>query len=378
MNESAATDTTHLRYGSRTDVGCVRAHNEDSLIARPPFFAIADGMGGHEAGEVASEIAVETLARYDLSSADVATLSTAIIAANRAILRGAREGVGRQGMGTTLTAAIIEDDDLLIAQVGDSRAYLLHGGRLQQITHDHSLVEELVAMGEITPDEALTHPNRSVITRALGSDFDTRPDYYELAIQPGDRLMLCSDGLSGMVGITKMEHILKTKGDPQLAADTLVEAARDAGGYDNITTIVVDVGSSKSQQQPRRQRFKLSVIAFILVFAILIAGAVGGLYSYAHNAAFLIAQDGYVNVYRGLPGEVLGIRLQWHEYSTAVRADALAPTTTQRLQEGIRVGSLDEAKALVAQYQEQTAPKLPAPATTQQQSASSLQGANLE
>ena len=162
--------TTQLMWGARSDVGCVRSHNEDSYLVQSPLFCVCDGMGGHAAGEVASSIAVETIAKTAPHTADPALLGAAIEAANAAVIEAALNGLGKPGMGCTATAAYIEGNTIAIAHVGDSRAYLLHEGTLIRVTRDHSYVEELVDAGEITADEARVHPNRSVITRALGSD----------------------------------------------------------------------------------------------------------------------------------------------------------------------------------------------------------------
>ena len=200
---AAAKEHKHIRgrhakgalpsYGSRTDVGLVREHNEDSLAVNPPLYAVADGMGGHAAGEVASEIAIQTLVANAPETPDGDDLARAVVAANHAIIRAVHEGIGRKGMGTTMTAAMLSGKRLVIAQVGDSRAYLLHEGALQRITRDHSLMADLIDSGQITPEEAKTHPQRSVITRALGSDPSTLPDIYEMNVSAGDRLLLCSD-----------------------------------------------------------------------------------------------------------------------------------------------------------------------------------------
>ncbi|MGI6032305.1 MAG: Stp1/IreP family PP2C-type Ser/Thr phosphatase [Coriobacteriales bacterium] len=227
-------------YASRTDVGCVREHNEDSIAIRPPLFVVADGMGGHEAGEVASAIASETMLRLIPDGPDGAALGNAVVEANKAVLRGAEDGTGRPGMGTTITAALIYDDQLIIAQVGDSRAYLLHNGKLQRITRDHSLVADLVEQGRITEEEARFHPQRSVITRALGSDPDMQPDLYNLTVEKGDRLMLCSDGLSSMVEDRVIASIMASNPDPTACCNALVDEAIAAGGLDNVTVVVVD------------------------------------------------------------------------------------------------------------------------------------------
>ena len=198
-NTAQTNNTPGISFGSRTDVGHVRDHNEDSLTVVPPLFAVADGMGGHEAGEVASELTIKTLEQLAPAHPDAQALERAVEAANLNVLQAPSQGIGREGMGTTLTAAMIEGERLLIAQVGDSRAYLLHQGELQQLTRDHSLMMDLIEAGQITPEEARVHPNRSVITRAIGSDPHMKPDIYELNISAGDRLLLCSDGLSTML-----------------------------------------------------------------------------------------------------------------------------------------------------------------------------------
>jgi protein phosphatase len=343
-----------LTVGSRTDVGCVREHNEDSLLVKAPLYVVADGMGGHAAGEVASELAVRTLEEAIVPGMDIEDVQRVVVEANDAILVAAQQGLGRLGMGTTLTAAIIEDDRLLLAQVGDSRAYLLQDGRLRQLTRDHSYVGELVAAGQLTEEEARVHPNRSVITRALGADLDLQPDLYELNLSCGDRLLLCSDGLTAMLEASAVQALLLAHPDPQRAADVLVDAAKEAGGFDNITVIVINVDEVDTQRTVRqKRRFTRGIIAFLVVFVLLVAGTVGGVYAYARNAAFLIDESGYVSLYRGLPGDVLGIELKWRVEQTTIPVGSLNPTTAGELAHGIQTESLDEAKRLIAQYQEQ-------------------------
>jgi protein phosphatase len=340
--------------GSRTDVGRLREHNEDSLLVTPPLYAVADGMGGHAAGEVASEITIRTLENAHLTTADPDALRQATIEANEAVIKGAREGLGKRGMGTTLTAAIIADDRLLIAQVGDSRAYLLRDGRLRQVTRDHSYVEELIATGQISRAEARTHPERSVITRALGSAPQVLPDLYEMGIQVGDRLVLCSDGLTTMLDGDILQQLLAENPDPQQAADALTDAANDAGGLDNITVIVVNIDAASPRAATRqKRRFIWGVAVFLLVFALLIAGASGGVYAYARNAAFLIDEGGYVTLYQGLPGDVLGVKLRWHIETTTIPTSTLNPTTAEELKQGIPMDSMEAAKGLIQQYEKQ-------------------------
>jgi protein phosphatase len=343
-----------LIVGSRTDVGLIRDHNEDSLLVMPPLYVIADGMGGHAAGEVASELAIHVFEDAGITGIDPGALRRAVIESNNVIIKAAQEGLGRMGMGTTLTAAVIEEDQLLIAQVGDSRAYLLQNGQLRQVTRDHSYVEELISSGHITRAEARTHPKRSVITRALGSDPNVLPDLYEMRIHGGDRLLLCSDGLSSMLDTSTIQSALIENPDPQRAADALTEAANRAGGHDNITVIVVNVDEVSPRVVTRqKRRFAWGIAVFLLVFILLVAGTVGGVYSYAHNAAFLIDEGGYVTLYRGLPGDVLGFELRWRVETTTIPVSALNPTTIGELAEGIEMESIDEAKSLIAEYKTQ-------------------------
>ena len=212
-------------FGSRTEVGHIREHNEDSLVAVPPLFAVADGMGGHEAGEVASEIAINTIMELAPDHADSDALARAVIAANLDVIKAPAKGIGREGMGTTLTAAILEGERLIIAQVGDSRAYLLHDGKLQQLTRDHSLMADMIEAGQLTEAEARVHPNRSVITRAIGSDPHMQPDIYELNVETGDRILLCSDGICTMIEDPQIEHVMGHSRTAQECADNLVAAA---------------------------------------------------------------------------------------------------------------------------------------------------------
>jgi protein phosphatase len=332
----------------------VREHNEDSLLVAPPLYVIADGMGGHAAGEVASELAVSTLEAAHITEADPELLREAVVAANDAVIRGAQEGLGRAGMGTTLTAAVVEGDLLLIAQVGDSRAYLLQDGRLRQVTRDHSLVEELISAGQIDRSEARTHPNRSVITRALGSDPNVLPDLYEMRVHTGDRLLLCSDGLNTMLDTSTLQRLLVANPNPQQAADALVDAANSAGGHDNITVIVVAIDEVSPRAASRqKRRFIWGIAVFLLVFCLLIAATVGGVYAYARNAAFLIDESGYVTLYRGIPGDVLGIELRWRVETTGIPTSALNPTAASELRQGITMESMDAAKERIRQYEKQ-------------------------
>ncbi len=247
-----------LRIGSSTHTGQVRHDNEDSLLVAPPIYAVADGMGGHLAGEVASAIAVDTLrallaGTFPISSPD--ELIDAVRSANLAILQASYESPERRGMGTTLTALGLlapeadgEPDRLALVNVGDSRAYRLRGGHLRQISVDHSYVHELVASGQISAEEARHHPNRNIVTRALGIEPDVAVDAWVLPLVHGDRFLLCSDGLVDEVTDATIGELLRTVPDPQRVADDLVAAANRHGGRDNVTVLVVDVTGGRPDQ----------------------------------------------------------------------------------------------------------------------------------
>lgn len=355
-NSNKNTAGQDISFGSRTDIGYVRDHNEDSLIIIPPLFAVADGMGGHEAGEIASEITVNTLAELAPSHLDAEGLTAAVEAANYNVMKAPRQGIGRDGMGTTLTAAMLEGERLLIAQVGDSRAYLLHKGHLQQITRDHSLMADLIEAGQITPEEARVHPNRSVITRAIGSDIHMRPDIYELNVDAGDRILLCSDGLSSMISNNAIESIMRRQSDAQHCADELVTAALENGGADNVTVVVADVpGFSEVREKKRAHKSRVFYIGLaIALVAVIFAAGFGG-YAFISNSAYLIEENGKVSVYRGTPDDFMGIKLSTLDHTTNVDVDKLQPGVANRIKEGMSVSSIDEANSLIAGYEEEIA-----------------------
>ncbi len=236
--------------GASTDTGQVRDGNEDSYLVdrRLELFAIADGMGGHRAGEVASATALEGLREAVSVGTSVAE---AVGRANTAVWDKASADTDLAGMGTTLTAAWSDGTTLTVAHVGDSRAYLLRGDTLQRVTVDHSLVEELIRDGKLTEEQASVHPQRSIITRALGVDSTVEVDVYSLMLQANDRVMLCSDGLTSMVRASGIAEILRRESDPTAAANALVDAANAAGGEDNITVVVLDALADGIDPLPR-------------------------------------------------------------------------------------------------------------------------------
>ena len=230
-------------WAALSDIGRVRTHNEDSVLAQPPLFVVADGLGGHEAGEVASSIAIETVRDHAPRRPDAKALARAVKAANREVIRSAREGYGKPGMGTTMTAAIVEGTHIAIAHVGDSRAYLLRSGTLEQITDDHSMVADMIRRGQLTEAEARYHPNRSVITRALGTDPSMVADTYELTAgrrRPAAAVHRRPDRHAR--GRDDRRDARRPTPTPASLRRALVDAANDAGGHDNISVVIVDIG----------------------------------------------------------------------------------------------------------------------------------------
>ena len=344
--------TTQLMWGARSDVGCVRPHNEDSYLVQSPLFCVCDGMGGHAAGEVASSIAVETIAKTAPQSADAARLAAAVEAANAAVIEAALNGLGKPGMGCTATCAYIENDTLAIAHVGDSRAYLLHEGTLIRVTRDHSYVEELVDAGEITADEARVHPNRSVITRALGSDPAMYADHFTLHIEEGDRLILCSDGLSSMIPDSDIENIATQSSTAQICVDNLVDAALAAGGHDNVTVVVVDLVDDGVMREAQRVRRRNITIAAILALVFVLAAGIWA-YTGVTGSYYLGTYQGNVAVWRGLPGKPLGLKLHWLESETSIKLSDLPEDTQNRLKAGIPQTSVDDAQDTISKYRHQ-------------------------
>jgi PPM family protein phosphatase len=228
-----------------SDVGRQRSANEDSLVIAPPFFAVADGMGGAKAGEVASATAIEVFeGEAESSEAAESQLARIVREANRRIHALAVSDESFRGMGTTLTAAKITGDQVSLGHVGDSRAYLLRNHELEQLTRDHSLVAELERSGQITPEAAEHHPQRSIITRALGPEPDVEVDTYTIAGRDGDLFMICSDGLTSMISDDEVSSILRSAAGLDDAAEALVRAANQSGGRDNITVVLFRLGES--------------------------------------------------------------------------------------------------------------------------------------
>ena len=341
-----------LAWGSRSDVGLVRGHNEDSFLVQAPLFAVCDGMGGHAAGEVASSIAVSTIAEKAPASADDVLLGVAVEAANTAVLLGAEQGVGKPGMGCTASCCLIEEGKMAIAHVGDSRIYLLRHGSLVRVTHDHSYVEELVDSGQITADEARTHPSRSIITRALGSDPDMYADHFSLEVSNGDRVILCSDGLSSMVADSEIEALAVSSATPQQAADNLVAAALTAGGLDNVTVVVVDVVDDGTAERSRRRLTKRAIGVTATLVGVLLATVLVCL-AFVRGEWYLSLNGDTVGIYQGINASVLGIPLGNLVETSAVAVADLPASVQDQLEQGIRVANEQAGRDTLDAYRAQ-------------------------
>lgn len=370
-----------LAVGARTDVGRVRTGNEDSYFVDSPLFVIADGMGGHAAGDIASATAVEVIQerRSELSAQEPETLSEIVREANRAIWSKSSGDDSLRGMGTTCTMILVDGDTAQVAHVGDSRAYLLHDGELRQVTDDHTLVGRLVREGKLQPEEAARHPQRSMVTRALGVDQDVEVDLFSLTLAEGDRLIICSDGLTGMLSESAIGEVLHSESDPQVAADQLVDKANEAGGEDNITVIVVDVGVDSATEPvvaehrsdlgeramtdpaadtgyhravevtPKKPRWGRRLVVTFLVIGLLAAGGFVAARFALDNSWFIGVDDqGAVTIYRGIPDEIAGLSLKEVHERSEIEVDQLPEFKRDEVEEGIKVGSLDEAEATLS------------------------------
>jgi len=230
-----------LIHAGVTDTGNVRETNQDQLLADGDLVAVADGMGGHRAGEVASRLAIDALRDAFAADPTADGLVAAVHAANRAVWEQSEADPALHGMGTTLVAVALVGASLAVVNVGDSRAYLLQDGRLRRLTSDHSLVAELVRSGAISEDEARTHPRRNILTQVLGVTDSISPYVGEAIPERGERLLLCSDGLFNELDEPQIAAILTEVADPTTAATRLVDAANHAGGTDNITALILDI-----------------------------------------------------------------------------------------------------------------------------------------
>ncbi|HVW80100.1 MAG TPA: protein phosphatase 2C domain-containing protein [Mycobacteriales bacterium] len=344
------------RFGARTDVGLVRDGNEDSLYAGTRLLVVADGVGGSVAGEIASKLAVQALAPLDNDAAitdPLASLRSAVLHADSLLRDAIERDPQLAGMGTTLTAILGAADAVGLAQVGDSRAYLSRGGEMTQLSRDHTLVQSLVDEGQITAEEALVHPRRSWILRALDGRGEAEPDLMPLTPVAGDRYLLCSDGLSDYVDSSAIASTLAEGSDPQEICDRLVELALQAGAPDNVTCVVAEpvegepparppviAGAAAAPDRepppqhpndtaqsrpasPARPRGgiarRLIVVAALVV--LLIALAIGGTALYVSREWYVADSNGSVAVFHGVRGQFAGVALSRLSHTSDLPTD---------------------------------------------------------
>jgi serine/threonine protein phosphatase PrpC len=387
-----------LRYAARSDRGLIREGNEDSVYAGPRLLAVADGMGGMAAGEVASNIVVGALAPLDedVSSHDlVDALRAAIGHANQQLRDAVEANPALEGMGTTLTAILFSGNRLALAHVGDSRAYVLRSDEISQITKDDTYVQMLVDEGRITADEASTHPQRSLLTRALdGREVD--PEFSVREARPGDRYLLCSDGLSSVVSTETIADALRLD-EPREAADRLIQLALRGGGPDNITVIVADiindplgdaapvVGGAAARDRssavsadtsagraalasfrqdekdgepydealagegrpsPHRHRARNAVIAGLVLLALLGAGY--SAWYYTQQQYYVGAtDDGHVAIFRGVTGSIAGVKFSSLDEDTELRTEDLQQVARRDVEDTISAENQQDAETIV-------------------------------
>jgi protein phosphatase len=387
-----------LRYAARSDVGLIRTNNEDAVYAGPRLLAVADGMGGHAAGDVASAVTIATLAPLDDDEppADLlGALAGAIRQANEQLRLMMDADAELDGMGTTLTALLWSGSRVALAHIGDSRAYLLRDGELTQITADHTLVQRYVDAGQLDEADVAVHPQRSVILRVLNGRPDDEADLSVREVRAGDRYLLCSDGLSGVVSKETL-HATLSSGDPQQTVDGLVELALRGGAPDNVTCIVCDVveGSGPATSEPivggsvatgddirigepntaagraaalrghrrtssrrlvepdaphRRIRGPLLVIALVVV----VAGALfGGTWWYSQHQYYVGTDDGEVMVYRGIKGTILGVDFSSQIERTHIQMSSLPAFERSRVADAITAHSRAQADRIVGQLRD--------------------------
>jgi protein phosphatase len=360
-----------LKWGATTDVGMVRQQNEDAFHAEENLYIVADGMGGHNAGEVASALAVATVrsgARLGIRTTD--QFRELVQQANTAIYTASLDDSTQSGMGTTLTAAAVvpgEEPRILIANVGDSRTYLFRGGMLSRLSVDHSYVQELVNEGIITPEEARVHPRRNIVTRAMGIDRSVQVDVFSHLVRTGDRLVLCSDGLVDEVADTDIARVLSEHTDPQETAEVLVMVANANGGRDNTTVIVLDILDDISapivldepdethqmltvpEIQPelvKKKSVRVGMILFWSAFAAIILGVITTIGVYARSGYFVgfNNQDNVV-VYRGRPGGML-----WFQPTVDTQTELKGDDLPEYMQRQVLMNRTFTSSGLAARY----------------------------
>jgi len=355
-----------LAIGAATDTGNLRGQNEDAHIAEQNLFAVADGMGGHNAGEVASAMAIEHLRGVAISGVSSAEAFAQVVRdLNSAIYTSATSTTDQRGMGTTLTAAALlaptnnmdQPSQIVIANVGDSRTYLLRSGELRQMSVDHSYVQELVTEGLLTVDEARTHPRRNIVTRALGIDEQVSVDTWTIPMFDGDRFMLCSDGLVDEVPLDEITELMREHSAPQLIAERLVTAAKRHGGRDNITVIVVDVNINAAAPEVVADiapviasESTTSIKKRILVLVVVVVLCSAGFVALRHQrSGYFVAftnssSSATIAIYKGQPGGLLWIKPTVVEVSTTKR-NAMQSEFQREIDRVQQFDSVDKARS---------------------------------
>jgi protein phosphatase len=408
-----------LRYAVRSDLGLVRGNNEDSVYAGPRLLAIADGMGGHAAGEVASKIVIGTMEPLDDDRVPgdlIAAMRSAVLEANHRIADAVEHDPALDGMGTTLTALRFAGSQVALVHVGDSRAYLLRGDELAQITHDDTYVQYLVDSGKLTAEEAKDHPRKSVILRALRGA-EVEPDVAIREALAGDRYLLCSDGLSDVVSSETMAEALRIP-DPQECADRLVELALRSGGPDNVTVIVADVVDARpgdvvddvpvrdgafvdpaateasptdsaaeraaaisrpiatpaaAAEEPRRRRRRWATPAIIVAILVFIVAALGGTYAWAQTQYYVGRAGNEVAIYQGVNASFGPIKFSELYRNTDIKMSDLYPAFQAQVESGITARSKGDAVRIVQRLHDERlpicTPKTATPSTTPSTSA---------
>jgi protein phosphatase len=379
------------QVASITDTGRRRRHNEDAYVCEPPLFAVADGMGGAQAGELASNLAAAALRDEGSRGGGEERVDELIQEANRRVYERQTQDSSATGMGTTMTVALVEDGHVAIGHVGDSRAYLIRDRRLEQLTEDHSLVAELVRSGKLSPEEAEGHPQRSVITRALGTDPDVDVDTFSVETKPGDLFLLCSDGLTAMVDDeTILREVERNRGDLTAASKALVKAANKGGGDDNITVVFFEIGGGETGDTARtvtlppiegddeatldehdgvpairveeparpRERHTGRGVLFALLALVLLVGICGFAAWGLWRSHFVGAEpDGHVAVYQGVPWNIVGnVKLYRAVYVSPLLTAQLSQAERKKLFDHT-LRSDDSARAAVRRYEEQIGAK---------------------
>ena len=365
-----------LKFGAATDVGMVRQSNEDAFSAEGELFIVADGMGGHNAGEVASALAVTTMksgARNGLT--EPSQFRELVQQANTAIYTASLDDSAQAGMGTTVTALAVlpgEEPRVMVANVGDSRTYVWRNGRLDRISVDHSYVQELVNEGIITPEEARTHPRRNIVTRALGIDRTVQVDVFTYEVRTGDRLVLCSDGLVDEVSDAEISKVIGQHSNAQECAEALIMVANTNGGRDNTTVVVVDIADDISEpvavvpdnddtQQiesvppvlvKEKRRITVGMTLFWSALVIIVLGVIVIMGVYGRSGYYLdFTKDDTVAIYRGRVGGVL-----WFDPTidteTDLKGDDLPPDILRDVMTNREFASSSQARKFLSLVQQ--------------------------